>query len=101
MVKIDSDNSFSDEQKQALMSIRDELVEAEKTLKRAIKEAEKCYIISKSQIAMQNEIGGIPVKDAFQNELARSMKEKSNLQMIIEKALEELSSAKSKITINF
>ncbi|MCW4002542.1 MAG: hypothetical protein NWE95_01315 [Candidatus Bathyarchaeota archaeon] len=101
MGRIDLDNSCSEEQKQALMNIRDELMEAEKTLTRAIKEAEKCYIISKSQIAIDNEIGGIPIKEAFQNELERSMKEKSNLQSLIEKALEQMSSARSKIIIPF
>ncbi|MCW4045375.1 MAG: hypothetical protein NWE94_07665 [Candidatus Bathyarchaeota archaeon] len=75
--------------------------DAEKTLKRAIREAEDCYIISRSQIALQNEIGGIPAKEAFQNELARSIKEKSNLQIIIVKALKEISIARHKIIINF
>lgn len=101
MDRTDSNNYLSEEQKQALRNIRDNLLRAEKTLKNAIKEAEKCYIISKSQIAINNEIGDIPVKEAFQNELARSMKEKSNLQMIIERALEETSNARYNMSINF
>lgn len=101
MDRTDSDNYFYEEQKQALRTIRDELLRAERTLKKAIKEAEKCYIISKSQIAIHTEIGDIPAKEAFQNELERSMKEKSNLQIIIEKALEELSSARYQMSKNF
>ena len=58
-------NSLLHEQREALMNIRQEFFNVEKKLNKAIKETENCYIISKKRIAVQNEIGGINVKDAF------------------------------------
>jgi hypothetical protein len=94
---VDNANSLTQEQQQALMNIRHEFMVAEKTLKKAIKEAENCYIINKTQIGVEIEIGGVSAKDALQNELTRSMKEKSNLQVLIEKALEQMEIARNKI----
>lgn len=88
---------MSQEQKQALETLRYDLMKTEKTLKKAIKLAECCYIVNRISIDAQNQIGGVNIQEAFRNELARSIKEKSELQAIIEKALDELSAARSKI----
>lgn len=85
---------FLPEAKYELMkSLQDEIKNAEKTLKNAVKLTQNCYIIDKMNIKMQNEIGGISIQEAFKNELARAQKEKSGVEQLIEKAADNIHAA--------
>jgi hypothetical protein len=81
---------LSKEKYDLLTNAQDGLKSAEKTLKNTLKLAERSWIVDTMSIKMQNEIGGIDIQEAFKNELANAQKGKSEIEQMIETALDNI-----------
>jgi len=73
-----------------LTTAQDELKNTEKDLKNLLKLAEHSWIVDTTNIKIEKELGGVDIQTAFKHELANAQKGQSQIEQILETAIDNI-----------